>query len=482
MSKLRLTCFAGLIAGLHGCAVGPDYRQPAVAVDPSFIGAGASAIDSQNPGEELAAFWRRFDDPALTELIERAIAANYDVRIAQARLHEARAGLAGARASEFPELDVSGGASRGLQPAYLLPGETRGQRTGNVLDGHFVANWELDFFGHNRRATESAAAQVDAAEAGVHAARTVVIAEVARTYLELRGIQLRYAVAQRSLENQSQTLHLIIVRSGAGRGTQLDVARASSLYDSTEATLPAMQTAIERDAYRLATLTARSPRQVLAMLQGARPLPALPVTDLSKLPLGTPEQMLRRRPDMVVAERQLASATADIGVATADLFPRISFTGLIGFGSNHGSQFGKRDSEEYSGGAGLIWPLLDFGRVRSRIRANQAAAEQALARYEQTVATALEETEGSLSQFSRNAKQAERLASATESANEATRLSRLRFDAGSVDLLIVLDAERQSLAAQDSLVQAQVGQAVALVDVYRSLGGGWNPESIVAEQ
>ena len=205
-----------------------------------------------------------------------------------------------------------------------------------------------------------------------------------------------------------------------------------------------------------------------------QPLPALPVTDLSSLPLGTPEQLLRRRPDLIAAERELAASTADIGVATADLFPRISLTGLIGFGADRVAQLGRTDSQQVSLGAGLSWPLLDFGRVRSRIAASEARSARALATYEQTVAISLEETEGALSQFTRAAQQAERLDSATRNAEEATRLSRLRFDAGSVDLLIVLDAERQALAARDGLVRAQVGQAVALVSVYRSLGGGWS--------
>ncbi len=481
----RPTTSSALVAAtvalsISGCAVGPDYHAPAIAIDPAFVSAGASAVDAHDPASDLATFWKGFGDPVLDRLVARAIAANFDVRIAQARLQEARAGLAGARGNEFPEVDAAGSAGRALQPAYLYPGETRGQRSGNAFDSHFIANWELDFFGHNRRVTESAAAQVDASEAGVHAARTVVIAEVARAYLDLRGLQQRQAVALQSLENQRQTLHLVNVRLDAGRSTQLDVARASSLYDSTEATLPAIQAAIDRDAYRLATLTAQSPRTVAVTLSSPQPLPTLPTTDLSSLPLGTPEQMLRRRPDLIAAERQLASANADIGVATADLFPRISLTGAIGFGSNRTSQFGKRGSDEYSYGAGLVWPILDFGRVRSRIHANEAVAAQALASYEQTVAVALEETEGALSQFSRSARQADLMASATRSADDATRLSRLRFTAGSVDLLIVLDAERQSLAAQDALVQAQVLQATSLVSVYRSLGGGWDPGSLVA--
>ena len=475
-SRLMLGAVAGGVAILlaSGCAVGPDYKAPRLSLDAGFVNPGSASANAQEPSSDIATFWGGFTDPVLTRLLERALAANGDVRIAQSKLQEARAILGGTRATQLPEVGVSADAGRALQPGYLYPGTTNGQRTENSFSAGFVANWELDFFGRNRRATEGAAAQVDAVEAGVHAAQTVVAAELARNYLDLRGLQQRYDVASRSLANQKETLRLTDARLNAGRGTQLDVVRARSLLDSTEATLPALQTAIERDAFRIATLTAQSPRTVLAELSVARPLPSLPVTDLSALPIGAPEQLLRRRPDLIAAERQLAAATANIGVATADLFPRVSLTGLIGFASNRVAQLGSTDSQQYSLGAGLTWPLLDFGRVRSQIGATEARAEQALASYEQTVWIALEEAEGAFSQFTRSAQQAERLASAARNADEATRLARLRFDAGSVDLLIVLDAERQALAARDSLVQAQVSQAVSLVTVYRSLGGGWN--------
>ena len=279
----------------------------------------------------------------------------------------------------------------------------------------------------------------------MHAAQTAVAAEVARNYLELRGLQLRLAVARDSIVNQRESLRLTEARLDVGRGTQLDVARAQTQLDSTEAILPTLQAAIDRSSYRIATLVAEPLRDVAARLATPRLLPTLPVTDLSALPLGTPEQLLRRRPDLVQSERQLAAATADIGVATADLFPRVSLIGLIGFATNQLSGFGQSSSQQYSLAAGLTWPLLDFGRVRSRISASEARALQALAGYEQTVATALEETEGALSQFSHSAEQTDKLATAARSAEQAARLSKLRFDAGAVDFLIVLDAERQSL-------------------------------------
>jgi multidrug efflux system outer membrane protein len=460
-----------VIATLTGCAVGPDYVTPLPTLDDVFVGAGSRAVDSRLT--DIATFWRAFDDPVLTSLVERAIAANGDIRIAQARLQEARASLSGTRATLLPEVDIATGAARSLAPESRFPGTTRDERTANTFDAGFIANWELDFFGRNRRATESSAALVQASQAGVHAAQTAVAAEVARNYLDLRGLQQRYSVAELSLANQRDTLQLVVRRLELGRGTQLDVARARSLLENTEAALPALQADIERDAYRLATLTAQPPRQLLERMATPQALPALPVTDLASLPIGTPADLLRRRADLVVAERRLAAATADIGVATADLFPRISLTGLIGFETDRAGRIGSRDSEQYNLGAALTWPVLDFGRVRARIRINEARASEALANYEQTVAVALEETEGALSQFTRSAQQAQRLANASKSADEATRLSRLRFDAGAVDLSVVLDAQRQALESHDALTRAELAQAAALVTVYRSLGGGW---------
>jgi len=474
----RRTPFAAVLActavALAACAVGPDYRAPSVALDAAYLNAGASSVNTAAPGAEIATFWRGFADPTLSQLVERALAANGDVRVAQARLRESRALLEGARAELLPEVDVGAGVRRSLIPEVQLPGGSRSQRTTTVYDAGFTANWELDFFGRNRRATESATAQVDASAAGVAAVGTSIAAEVARNYLELRGLQQRKQVVDESIANQRQTLQLTEARLDSGRGTRLDVSRSRSQLASTEATLPAIQAASDRTAYRLATLTGQWPRVVNEQLAaGPQTLPSLPVTDLGALPIGTPEQLLRRRPDLIQAERQLAAATADIGVATADLFPRVSLTGLIGLAGLNVGSLGNASTQQYAVGAGLTWPLLDFGRVRSRISASQARAEQALAGYEQSVAVALEETEGTLTQFTRDAQQRERLAAAAADAQDAFRLATLRFQAGSVDFLVVLDSQRQALITRDALVQAEVAQATGLVAVYRALGGGW---------
>jgi multidrug efflux system outer membrane protein len=484
-STRRGALAASLLAAalLSACATaGPDYERPSVTLDTGFVNAGAAAAGSRStlPAAaavdiDIANFWRSFGDPALTALVERALEANGDVRIAQARLQESRAGLAQADAQSRPELGLGAGAVRSVRPITQQPGSSRGERTGNVLDAGFVANWELDLVGRFRRGSEAASALVEAGEAGLGAAHTSVAAEVARNYLELRGLQLRRQVTEAALLNQRESLQIVQARLDAGRGTELDRARATALVAGTEAALPALQTAIERSVFRLATLSAQAPRALLAQLAIPAPLPGLPVIDLAALPLGTPVQWLQRRPDVIAAERQLAAATAAIGIAQADRFPRLSLSGLLGLNAATASGLARSESALASLGVGFAWTPFDTGRIRSRIAATEARALAALAGYEQAVALALEETEGAFSGFNRSAERAERLLVAVASADEAAQLARDRYALGATDFLAVLDAERESLAGRDQWVQAQTGTATALVAVYRALGGGWNP-------
>jgi len=470
-AALAALAAAALVAG---CAVGPDYRRPATPLDAGFVNAGASGVNAASLATDIASFWRGFGDPALTALVERAIAANGDVRIAQGRLQEARALSREADAVALPSAGVDAGVTRSVQPLTQQPGASRSERTGTVYDAGFIANWELDLFGRFRRGSEAAAAQVSASEAGLHAAHTSVAAEVARNYLQLRGLQQRLQVTEAAIANQRDVLRLTSLRFDAGRGTQLDVVSSRTLVESTEATLPALQGAIEATVFRLATLTAQPPRVLLEQLAAPAPLPGLPVTDLAALPVGTPEQWLLRRPDLIAAERRLAAATANIGVARADLFPRVSLSGLLGLNTAQFADLGDSDAGVYSLGVGLLWTPLDFGARQARVAATEARAQQSLADYEQAVALALEETEGAFSSFNRNAQQAVRYDRAARSAAEAARLARLRYQAGVSDFLFVLEAERAMLNNQDLLVQAQTGTAAALVSVYRALGGGWD--------
>lgn len=446
-----------LAALLAACASGPDYQAPKPVVDAAFVQPAAA-------GEPVTAFWRGFNDPALDALIAAAVTANADVKIAQARLAEARALSGGADAGRLPTLGVNAGAGRGNEI---------GAPVDNYVSVGATLNWELDFFGRVARSRESAAATVAASEAGIEAAQRVVGAEVATNYATLRGLQQRLRVAEDSLRVQRETMRIVQARVDLGRGTPLDTARAQSLLDTTEASVPALQAQIERAIYRLATLSGQSPRATAAALAEPKLLPTIAVTDLSTLAAGTPQTLLARRPDVRAAERQLAAATAGIGVARADLYPTISLSGLLGFTSNRVSDLLDSAGRSTNLGAALAWTPLDFGRVRSRIAASEARAQAALATWEQTVALAVEETETALSGYSRSAQQTARLESAARNAEEAARLARLRFEAGAADFLTVLDAERTVLSARDALVQAQTGMVTSLVGVYRALGGGW---------
>ena len=313
-----LAALAALLIG--ACAVGPDYRTPPMNLPQRFEnsdGAGA-----QVPRE----FWRRFDDPVLDRLVEDAIGANHDIRIAVANLQQARAARRGIDAQADPTVGVAASGARIVIPQTQAPGFSRSQRTLNSYDTSLDANWELGLFGRFSRASESAAASVSAAQAGVAAAQVSVTAEVARNYFELRGQQLRLQIARQSLRNQQANLDLVQARLEAGRGTELDTSRAEAQVQTTRAAIPALQAGIELSRYRLAVLTGRAPTELAFLSSEPGALPGLkPVQGV-----GTPAALLQRRPDIRVAERQLAAATADIGAAKADLFPTCRSPGCWG--------------------------------------------------------------------------------------------------------------------------------------------------------
>ncbi len=454
-----------LLLALGACALGPDYRTPPSNVGATFENA---AGDTREPARE---FWRRFDDPVLSALVDDALKANHDVRIAVANLREARALQSGVDAQAYPVFGAGASAHRQIYPQTQFPGD-RSARTTNVFDTSIDANWELNLFGRYTRASESAAASVSAAEAGVAAAQVSVTGEVARNYFLLRGQQMRLQLARQSLQNQESNLELVQARLQAGRGTELDTTRAQAQVESTRAVIPALEIGIELARYRLAVLTGRPPSELAALSSQTQPLPGLaPVEGI-----GTPATLLRRRPDIRIAERQLAAATADIGVAKADLFPSVSITGL--FGLNAATLGGLNGGQAYYNnlGASLAWTVFDFGRIRSRITQREAQADAALALYEKTVLTALEETEGALVSFNRNQRRTDSLFKAARASEQAAALARLRFQAGVTDFLVVLDAERQLLSDRDGLAQAQTDAGTSLIAVYKALGGGWTAQ------
>ncbi|MBV8403966.1 MAG: efflux transporter outer membrane subunit [Gammaproteobacteria bacterium] len=461
---IMLIVLAALAAALTGCAVGPNYAKPATPVTPQFAGTAAGPYSS---GETQADFWKQFGDPTLDRLIEQALLANHDLRIALGNLYEARAERHESQFDLAPTVTASGGYTKERFPAVDSPtGEPLTQR---YYDAGFDAFWELDFFGRIRRNIEAQSAQVEGAEAGFHDAQVSVTAEVARTYFELRGEQARFAVAWRNIENQRATLQLTQARLDAGRSTELDTARAQAQLSATLSSLGPIEAAIARSIHRLGVLTGQQPEALHEVLVAPQELPALP--QLS--PVGDPAGLLRRRPDIRVAERQLAASTALVGVAIADLFPKVTFSGNFSYAAAEPGQLGTAASRGYTIAPGISWAAFDLGRVRAQIAGNRARADVALAGYERTVLRALEETENALVTHARTRDSLNDAATAAAASRTAARIARTRYEGGIVDFLDVLDAERTQLADEDRLAQSRTDAATSLIAVYKSLGGAW---------
>jgi len=461
---LALIALATLAAVLTGCAVGPNYVQPATPVAPQFAGAAQGPYSGT---DVQGTFWTQFSDPTLDRLIDQALAANHDLRIALGNLMEARAQRHEAQFDLAPTVTASGGYTKERFPAVDSPtGEPLTQR---FYDAGFDAFWELDFFGGVRRNIEARSAQVQGAEAGLRDAQVSVTAEVARTYFELRGEQARFAVAWRNVENQRATLQLTQARLEAGRSTELDTARAQAQLSATLSTLGPLEAAIARSIHRLGVLTGQQPDALRELLTPTRALPELPQLTA----VGDPAALLRRRPDVRVAERELAASTALVGVAIADLFPKVTFTGNFSYAAAEPGQLGSSASRGYTIAPGITWAAFDLGRVRAEVAGSRAHADVALAGYEQAVLRALEETENALITHARTRDSLSDAAAAAAASQTAARIARTRYEGGMVDFLDVLDAERTQLAEEDRLAQSRTDAATSLVAVYKALGGGW---------
>lgn len=456
-------------ACLSGCAVGPNYKAPDIDVPAQFAN---STTGGFSESEVQADFWKLFDEPVLNDLVDAALKANKD-------LDQARASLAASRATRritgfdsYPLITAGGSRFRGLQSEHQLPGLTRDQREFEDAEAGFDASWELDLFGRVRRGREAVRASEQAAVAELRNAQVTVTAEVARNYFVLRGLQEQLDVATRNAQNQSQTLSLTQARLDAGRGTELDRSRAEAQLKTTMASIPPLRASIATTIYRLSVLTGRLPDALSSTLTTSQPLPALPQLNA----IGSPDALLRRRPDIRSAERNLAGATARIGIAVGDLFPRVTFFGSVGYNAARVGDLGDPGTDTYSYGPSISWAALDLGRVRARIDVAKAQTQSALAFYESTVLTALEETEGALVTYGHAQTRRATLEEAATASSRAANLARQRFEGGLASFLEVLDAERDTLSLQDSLAQSRTQTATSLIAVYKALGGGWIEE------
>ncbi len=460
---IRAAVAVAVAAVLAGCAVGPNYKEPRPETDAVFTGQTLADADAGTPEQQ---WWKSFGDPLLDELVTEAQASNRTVAAAEARLKEARAARREQNWSFVPAPTAHASATSRRQSLGGTPGGVPITRNYDLYDAGFDASWELDIFGRVRRGNQAARADLGAAAAARDDVRLSVVAEVARNYFELRGAQQQLAVAERNAENQKHALDLVQARFDAGRGTALDSARAEAQIETTLASVPPLEAAVARARHRIEVLVGKRPGQLAERLGTVAPMPALP----TMLAIGDPASLLRRRPDMRIAERQLASTSALIGVATAELFPIISLNGAIGLQALKFDALDDYGNDYRRFGPSLSWAFLDIGRVRQRIKQAGARHEQAFANYEQAVLVALEDVENALSDFSRERRRQQHLAAAAKASVTAADLATQRFEGGVADFLTALDAYRTALEAEDLLARSQTAAATALVSLYKALG------------
>jgi multidrug efflux system outer membrane protein len=462
MRNVSLVSFAAL---LGACAVGPDYRTPETAATP-FIAAPTAGVAEQ-PFE--AAWWEQFQDPVLDDLIERALTDDLDLKIALARVEEARAHLGSARRDRWPGVaaEIARTESRQQQPGFSTD-----RVDVESYDAGLATLWELDLFGRVRRGAEAARADTDAAVAELRDAQVLVAAEVARNYVELRGAQKRLAVARQNLGYQRETLELTRVRLELGRGSELDVASAAARRAATDATIPPLVAAETVAANRLAVLLGERPGAIAAELTFREVAP-----HLTTLAVDSPAALLQRRPDIRAAERELAAATARIGVAKADLFPRLSLSGFIGFVAGDADELGEGTSRAWSVSPVLSWIGFDRGTY-ARVLVVEARAEATFAAYELTVLRALEETENAFVTYGSNRQRLGAVVEQATASRRAAELARIQYREGALDFLRLLDAERTLLQAEDEVAAAETSLNSSVVLIYKALGGGWEAAPI----
>ncbi|MBL0926250.1 MAG: efflux transporter outer membrane subunit [Phycisphaerales bacterium] len=456
-----------LAAVFAGCTVGPNYAPPMPEVPASWQQTLAGGPSSASA--EAARWWTTLNDPKLNELIDRAVAGNLDLRAARARLREARAQRGVVAADFWPSADASGSYSRGRNSASTSQGRFSNFGEYDNFQTGFDATWELDVFGRTRRGVEAAEAEIASAAENIRDVLVSLTAEVAANYVDLRSSQRRLEIASNNVRVQQSTVELAESRFKAGIASELDLARARSNLASTQAQIPSIRAAVDQSARRLAVLSGRNPGDLLAELSEARPIPPIPPS----VPVGLPSDLLRRRPDIRRAERDIAAATARIGVATADLFPRFSLTGQFGFASSEVGEWFDSPARFWSFGPAVRWNFFSAGRVRSNIAVQEARADQATIRYQQAVLTALEDAENSLTNYAREQTRRTSLAESVAAEQRAVDLANELFTKGLTDFLSVLDSQRQLYALQDQLVVSERQVTTNLISLYKALGGGW---------
>lgn len=471
----RLALGAAPIAAT-GCKVGPDYVPPEIDLPPAY----GEAANGPTEAEAFAAtvpteirWWRQLGDAQLTGLVENAVTANYGIAVAEARLREARAARQVAQSMLYPQVSVGASALRfsGSEAAIPLPGV---DLDGNLFQIGFDASWVVDVFGGTRRGIESARANEGAVAASRRAVVLMVAAETARAYLELRGVQQQLRIALDILEQQRQTLAVTEDRRRNGLSSELEVLRARTEVEATAAEIPPLEQASRQYIHLISTLLGREPTALRVELERAEPVPAVP----GQIAVGIPSDLLRRRPDIQSAERQLAAETAQVGVATAQLFPQVVLGGAAGLASQDtGDLFNGNSANDSSNywvaGPTINWTVFDAGRRKAGIRFAEAKVDAAKAAYQDTVLRAFREVESSIVAVDRERARVSDLTRLSATARQSAEIARRDYERGLLDQLTVLDAQRQSKRADQLLAHGEVMLVVNVVALYKALGGGW---------
>lgn len=447
-----------------GCAVGPNYKKPDVPVPPEYRGASAE----QKGKSETTSFadqkwWDAFQDEALRDLIQTALKQNYDVRIAATRILEARAQLGITRADQLPTVAASAASTneRIPQSARIPSIETTANQVSLSLA------WELDFWGKFRRATESARATLLAQEWAQRQVISSLVSDVASAYFQLRELDLELEISRQTLASRKDSLRLTQVLADHGATSMLDVRQAEQLVYGAAASIPDLEQRIEQQENFISTLVGKNPESIVR----GRKLVDQP--HALEVPAGLPSSLLERRPDIRQAEQQLIASNAQIGVAKADYFPHIALTGTGGYQSSALTSLFAGQAGLWTFGASAVQPVFEGGRIRNRVKLAQAQTEEATLFYQRTVQQAFRDVSDALVGYSKSQEFRSQLEQLTHSAEEATKLSNMRYKGGAASYLEVLDSDTRYFLAQISLAQAQLRELQSLVQIYRSLGGGW---------
>lgn len=427
---------------------------------------------------DLKTWWQGFNDPLLNELIDKALAANHDLKIATTRVREANAMVTVAEAALYPSLDfsVSGGREKRIDRIVGVPsgqGIKLITPTADAVSGGLAARWEIDLFGGRHLEAEAAAAQAEGSQEGLHAAQVGLLAQVATNYLELRGVQQRTGILQKNIDLQRERLRTLQVFLKAGLANEADMARQQMLLQSTEATLPLLVNTEKKLTHRLGVLLGEPPESLEHRLAVAGPLPVA----TPSIPDLLPSDLLAQRPDLRLAQTEVSAAAASLGSARADLYPKLVLSASGGLGALAAGGFPSLAETVYTLGSGLSAPIFNAGRIRAHIAAADARLDQVAANYELTFLLALEDVENAFVAHRSATDSFGQLTQAEDSAEKAYRLVDALYQRGAGNYLAVLDAQRSKLAVSDERAKAETAVSVAMVSLYRAFGGGWTISS-----